>query len=125
MALADRSNCSGLVSAFLTIKRRLRAVPGSLGSWSVACHNPAQHEADHGEVDERNRFTSSAGRAICSAAEASAGLAAAGGSSWGNQRACRDAAPQIRRAGVKMPEPLIVLAALDPKFFGAMQPAGQ
>ena len=43
----------------------------------------------------------------------------------GNQRACRDAAPKIRRAGVKMPEPLIVLAALDPKFFGAMQPAGQ
>ena len=38
---------------------------------------------------------------------------------------CRDAAQQIRRAGVKMPEPLMALAALDPKFFDAMQPPGQ
>src|SRR4051794_11271291 len=30
MFAADRSNCSGLVSAFLTIGRRLRAVLGSL-----------------------------------------------------------------------------------------------
>jgi hypothetical protein len=34
-----------------------------------------------------------------------------------NLRGCRDAAQQIRRAGVKMPESLIALAALDPKFF--------
>ncbi|HKG76612.1 MAG TPA: hypothetical protein VKA90_03780 [Beijerinckiaceae bacterium] len=42
-----------------------------------------------------------------------------------NQSACRDAAQQIRRAGVKMPEPLMALAALDSKFFNAAQPAGQ
>src|SRR3954447_13896682 len=39
MFAADRSNCSGLVSAFLTTERRLRAVLGSLDSWPVACHN--------------------------------------------------------------------------------------
>ena len=81
MFAADRSNCSGLVSAFLTIERRLRAILGSLDSWSVACHNPAQHEADHGEADERSRFTSSADRAICPVAEAVSSLAATGRSS--------------------------------------------
>jgi len=43
----------------------------------------------------------------------------------GDQRACRDAAQQIRRAGVKMPEPLMALAALDPKYFDAALPAAQ
>jgi len=42
-----------------------------------------------------------------------------------NQRACRDTAQQIRRAGVKMPEALIALAALDPKFFDAIYTASQ
>jgi len=50
-----------------------------------------------------------------------------------NQRACRDTAQQIRRAGVKMLEALSALAALDPKFFDTIytashppgEPAGQ
>lgn len=34
-----------------------------------------------------------------------------------NLHACRDAAQEMRRAGVAMPAPLLALAALDPKFF--------
>src|SRR5215211_5894903 len=123
MFAADCSNCSGLVSAFLTIERRLRAVLGSLDSWSVACHNPAQHEADHGEADERRRFTSSADHAICPIGEAVAGLLQQVEALRDNQKACRHAAQQICRAGVTMPEALTALAAFALTLFDAMQPA--
>jgi hypothetical protein len=35
---------------------------------------------------------------------------------------CRDAAQKLRRAGAKMPEPLLALAALDPKYYPPAQP---
>jgi hypothetical protein len=35
-----------------------------------------------------------------------------------DMKGCRDAAQKLRRAGAKMPEPLLALAALDLKFFG-------
>jgi hypothetical protein len=35
---------------------------------------------------------------------------------------CRDAAQKLRRAGAKMPEPLLALAALDPKHYAPAQP---
>jgi hypothetical protein len=35
---------------------------------------------------------------------------------------CREAAQKLRRAGAKMPEPLLALAALDPKHYGTAQP---
>jgi hypothetical protein len=37
----------------------------------------------------------------------------------GDQRACRDAAQQMRRAGVTMPDTLIALAALRPDLLAA------
>jgi hypothetical protein len=40
-----------------------------------------------------------------------------------NLKACRHAAQQICRAGVKMPEALTALAAFNLKLFDAMQPA--
>jgi hypothetical protein len=38
-----------------------------------------------------------------------------------NVQGCRDAAQEMRKAGIVMPPPLLALAALDLKFFDAGQ----
>jgi hypothetical protein len=90
--------------------------PGAAPAAASSAQNAPQNDSRSAPVPPSD-VTSTPKEAVMTVQEAEA-LAQAN-----NLQACHDAAQEMRRAGVSMPPPLIALAALDVKFFGAPPPA--
>jgi type IV secretory pathway VirB10-like protein len=106
--------------------------PGAPGPQGQAQNNPAAPQAGQGAPSAP---TPSASPALAAAPAPAPGPAPAPAPTAEQRqrvetaaqaddiKACKDAAQQMRRAGVKLPDPLLALAALDLKFLeGAKQP---
>jgi hypothetical protein len=89
--------------------------PGAASGAASSAQNAPQKDSRSAPVPPSDA-TSTPKQAVMTVQEAEA-LAQAN-----DLQACHDAAQRLRVAGVSMPPPLIALAALDVKFFGAQQP---